>query len=185
MRAPRDTAPVETISSRQVYANSWMTVREDRIRRADGTDGVYGVVDKPTYALVIPRDGDRLHLVEQFRYPVGRRRWEFPAGTAPDRADADPADLAVRELQEETGLVAARMELIGRLDVAPGMSSQRGTVWLASGLTAGPTRREASEQDMRSAWFRAAEVEAMAARGEITDAQTLAAYLLLQLHDRH
>ena len=81
---------MEQLSSRQVYANSWMAVREDRIRRADGTDGIYGVIDKPTYALVIPRDGDRLQLVEQFRYPVGRRSWEFPAGTAPDRAASRP-----------------------------------------------------------------------------------------------
>ena len=90
---------METLASRQVYANSWMTVREDTVQRADGSRGIYGVIDKPTYALVIPRDGDRLHLVEQFRYPVGRRRWEFPAGTAPDRADVDPAELAARELQ--------------------------------------------------------------------------------------
>jgi 8-oxo-dGTP pyrophosphatase MutT (NUDIX family) len=174
---------VETLSSRQVYANNWMTVREDRIRRADGTDGIYGVIDKPTYALVIPRDGDRLHLVEQFRYAIGERRWEFPAGTAPDRAAQDPADLAVRELKEETGLVAGRMELIGHLDVAPGMSSQSGTVWLATELTEGPAERELSEQDMRAAWFPAAEFEAMARRGEISDSQSLAAYLLLRLHD--
>lgn len=175
---------METLSSRQVYANNWMTVREDAVRRADGTDGIYGVVDKPTYALVVPRDGDRLHLVEQFRYPVQERRWEFPAGTAPDRAEMDPADLAVQELQEETGLVAGRMELIGHLDVAPGMSSQRGTVWLATDLTAGPARREHTEQDMRAKWFSAAEFESMAASGELADSQTLAAYLLLQLHDR-
>src|SRR3712207_5673934 len=119
---------VQTLSSRQVYANRWMSVREDAIRRSDGTESIYAVVDKPTYALVIPRDGDRLHLVEQFRYPVGHRRWEFPMGTAPERADVDPAALAERELQEETGLVAGRMERIGSLEVAPGMSSQRGHV---------------------------------------------------------
>jgi len=174
---------VETLSSREVYANSWMTVREDRIRRADGTDGIYGVVDKPTYALVIPRDGDRLQLVEQFRYPVGERRWEFPAGTAPDRTAQDTAELAVRELQEETGLLAGRMQLIGHLDVAPGMSSQLGTVWLATELSQGPAQREHSEQDMRAAWFSTAEFEAMCRRGEITDSQSLAAYLLLRLHD--
>jgi len=172
---------VETLGSRQVYANRWMTVREDAVRRPDGTEGVYGVVDKPVYALVIPLDGDRLHLVEQFRYPVGKRRWEFPAGTAPDRADVEPAALAVQELREETGLTAGRMELIGQLDVAPGMSSQRGTVWLATELIAGPPRREHTEQDMRSAWFTTAEFEAMLRRGEVTDAQTLAAYLLLRL----
>ncbi|HVH23529.1 MAG TPA: NUDIX hydrolase [Pseudonocardia sp.] len=174
---------MQTLSSRQVYANNWMTVREDRIRRADGTEGIYGVIDKPTYALVIPRDGDRMQLVEQFRYPVGKRRWEFPAGTAPQRADQDPAELAVRELQEETGLLAGRMELIGHLDVAPGMSSQLGTVWLATELTPGPARREHSEQDMRAAWFTMAEFEAMCRRSEITDAQSLAAYLQLRLYD--
>lgn len=176
---------VETLSSRQVYANRWMTVREDAVRRADGTDGIYGVVDKPTYALVIARDRERLHLVEQFRYPIGRRRWEFPAGTAPDRAELAPDDLAARELREETGLRAGRMELIGCLDVAPGMSSQLGTVWLATELTPGPAQREHTEQDMRAAWFDAAEVEAMVRGGEITDAQSLAAYLLLRLHDDH
>lgn len=175
---------MDTISSRQVYANSWMTVREDAIRRADGSDGIYGVIDKPTAALVIPRDGDRLHLVEQYRYPVGRRRWEFPMGTAPDRAELDPAVLAARELEEETGLVAGRMELLGGLDIAPGMSSQREHVFLATELTAGPPRREHVEQDMRAAWFTTAEFEAMVREGEIVDAQSLAAYLLLLLHDR-
>lgn len=174
---------MQTLSSRQVYANRWMTVREDAVRRADGTDGIYGVIDKPTYALVIPLDGDRLHLVEQFRYPVGRRRWEFPAGTAPDRAEVDPAELAARELAEETGLVAGRMELLGRLDVAPGMSSQLGTAWLATELTAGPARREHTEQDMRAAWFTVGEFDAMIRRGDVTDAQSLAAYLLLHLRD--
>jgi len=175
---------VETISSRQVYANSWMTVREDAIRRADGSDGIFGVVDKPTAAVVIPLDGDRLHLVEQFRYPVGERRWEFPMGTAPDRAELDPARLAARELAEETGLVAGRMELLGRLDIAPGMSSQREHVFLATELTEGPPSREHQEQDMRSAWFTTAEFEETVREGGIVDAQTLAAYLLLRLHHK-
>src|SRR6187551_307522 len=77
---------VDSLGSRQVYANAWMTVREDPIRRADGSTGIYGVVDKPDFALVIPLDGERMRLVEQYRYPIGMRRWEFPQGTAPDRA---------------------------------------------------------------------------------------------------
>lgn len=175
---------IEQTSTRRVYANDWMTVREDGIRRPDGTEGIYGVVDKPTYALVVPRaDDGRLHLVEQYRYPVGARRWEFPAGTAPERAEQDPAELAVRELVEETGLSAASMTLLGTLDVAPGMSSQRGHVYLATGLTVGEPRREHQEQDMRSAWFTAVELEEATVRGAITDAQTLAAYTLLRLHD--
>jgi 8-oxo-dGTP pyrophosphatase MutT (NUDIX family) len=107
-----------------------------------------------------------------------------PTGTAPGRAELEPAALAARELQEETGLVAGRMELLGRLDIAPGMSSQRGHVFLATDLRAGAARREHTEQDMRTRWFGVAEFGEMVLRSELVDAQSLAAYLLLRLHDR-
>ncbi|WP_197420205.1 NUDIX hydrolase [Mycobacterium sp. NAZ190054] len=173
---------IRGVGTREVYRNNWLTLREDQIRRPDGSDGVYAVVDKPTYALVIPRDGDRFHLVEQFRYPIGLRRWEFPQGTAPGRADVDGAELAARELREETGLIATTMTEIGVLDVAPGMSSQRGRVFLATGITEGPHEREHEEQDMRSSWFARAELEQMLRDGTITDAQTLAAWTLMLLN---
>ncbi|KMO67248.1 MAG: NUDIX hydrolase [Mycolicibacterium rufum] len=172
---------IRALASRQVYQNNWLTIREDDIRRPDGSSGIYAVVDKPTYALVIPRDGDRFHLVEQFRYPLGLRRWEFPQGTAPDRADLEPAALAARELREETGLTAASLVELGMLDVAPGMSSQRGRVFLATGIIEGPHDREHEEQDMRSAWFERAEIEQMMRDGVITDAQSMAAWTLLLL----
>ncbi|GAA4619765.1 NUDIX domain-containing protein [Saccharopolyspora hordei] len=175
---------MEQTSSREVYANPWMSVREDGVRRPDGSEGIYGVVDKPSYALVIPLDGDQLHLVEQYRYPLGIRRWEFPQGTAPDRLDVDPLELAARELREETGLRAENLVELGLLDVAPGMSSQRGRVFLATGLTVGQHEREHEEQDMRAAWFSRAEFEKMVSAGEITDAQSIAAYALLLLHER-
>ena len=172
---------IKAVGSREVYRNPWMTVREDDIRRGDGSTGIYGVVDRPTFALVIPRDGDRFHLVEQFRYPLGLRRWEFPQGTAPDLAEVDVAELAARELREETGLIAAAMTEIGLIDVAPGISSQRGRVFLATQLTEGPHDREHEEQDMRSAWFTRAEVETMMREGVITDAQSMAAWTLMVL----
>ena len=168
-----------------MYRNSWLTIREDDIRRPDGSSGIYAVVDKPTYALVIPRlsdsDGERFHLVEQFRYPLGLRRWEFPQGTAPDRADLEPTELAARELREETGLRADSLTELGLLDVAPGMSSRRGRVFLATGITEGPHDREHEEQDMRSAWFARSEVEKMMRDGVITDAQSIAAWTLMLL----
>ena len=168
-----------------MYRNSWLTIREDDIRRPDGSSGIYAVVDKPTYALVIPRlsdsDGERFHLVEQFRYPLGLRRWEFPQGTAPDRANLEPTELAARELREETGLRADSLTELGLLDVAPGMSSQRGRVFLATGITEGPHDREHEEQDMRSAWFARSEVEQMMRDGVITDAQSIAAWTLMLL----
>ncbi|MGH3785943.1 MAG: NUDIX domain-containing protein [Pseudonocardiaceae bacterium] len=175
---------MQTLGSRQVYANAWMSVREDDVRRSDGSSGIYGVVDKPDYALIIPLNGDRVHLVEQYRYPVGARRWEFPQGTAPDRADTDPATLAARELREETGLVAGQLRLLGMLDVAAGMTAQRGRVFLATDLVAGRPEREHTEQDMRSAWFSRTDVDRMLRDGHMCDAQSLAAYALLLLHER-
>ena len=172
------------VTSREVYRNPWMTVREDDIRRSDGSSGIYGVVDKPTFALVIAADGDRYRLVEQFRYPIGLRRWEFPQGTAPGTLDGDepaPAELAAQELREETGLRATSLVVLGQLDVAPGMSSQRGWVFLATGITEGEHEREHEEQDMHSDWFTGEQVERMMADGTITDAQTLAAWTLLRL----
>lgn len=178
---------MEVLGTREVYANAWMVVREDRFRRPDGSEGIYGVVDKPDYALVIPLDVGsepvRMMLVEQYRYPLGLRRWEFPQGTAPDRADAEPSALARRELAEETGLRARELTELGLLDVAPGAMSQRGRVFLATGLTEGEPEREHSEQDMRAAWFSLDEVRSMIKNGEITDAQSIAAYALLLLHE--
>ncbi|GAA1217315.1 NUDIX domain-containing protein [Prauserella alba] len=175
---------MEQLSSRQVYTNNWMTVREDSIRREDGSAGLYGVVDKPDYALVIPYEDGRFHLVEQFRYPLGIRRWEFPQGTAPERADVEPAELAARELREETGLAAGDLVEIGKLDVAPGLSSQRGRIFLATDLTHGEPQREHEEQDMRASWFERTKFEGMITAGEITDAQSVAAYALLQLWEQ-
>jgi 8-oxo-dGTP pyrophosphatase MutT (NUDIX family) len=176
---------MQTIDTRQVYENPWMRVREDKIRRQDGSHGVYGVVDKPDYALIIPLEGERLHMVEQFRYPLGLRRWEFPQGTAPGMAETDdPFALAARELREETGLRAGHMAELGLLDVAPGISSQRGYVYLATDLTEGQHDREHEEQDMRTAWIERAEFELMIQRREVTDSQSIAAYAMLLMHER-
>jgi ADP-ribose pyrophosphatase len=175
---------IETVASREIYRNPWMVLREDDIRRPDGSSGVYAVVDKPTYALVMPYDGHRFQLVEQFRYPVGARRWEFPQGTAPGVADTEPFELAERELREETGLRATSFEPLGQIDIAPGMSSQRGWVFLATGIAEGESDREHEEQDMRSAWFSRDEVEQMIRSSVIVDSQSIAAYGLFLLHRR-
>lgn len=174
---------IRQLSSQVVYRNQWMSVREDEIVRADGSRGVYGVVDKDDFALVIPAERDGFWLVEQYRYPVGLRRWEFPQGTFDPGHTGSPADLARAELAEETGLVAARLTHLGHLHCAYGMSSQGFDVYLATGLTRGEPRRGPEEQDMRQRWVPRAEFERLVRAGEITDDSTLAAYTLYLLSD--
>jgi 8-oxo-dGTP pyrophosphatase MutT (NUDIX family) len=174
---------VRQVSSREVYRNRWLSLREDEIRLPDGSDGIYSVIDKPDFALVIPAEPDGFHLVEQYRYPVGGRYWEFPQGTAPGGARIPPGDLARAELAEETGLRADSLELLGHLHCAYGMSSQGFDVFLATGLTPGPTAREASEQDMRQRRVSRAEFEELVRAGRVTDDSTLAAYALLLMRE--
>jgi 8-oxo-dGTP pyrophosphatase MutT (NUDIX family) len=175
---------IRRVSSRVVYRSRWMSVREDQIVRPDGSPGVYGVIDKDDFALVIPAERDGFWLVEQFRYPVGARRWEFPQGTFDPGASGSPADLARAELAEETGLRARRLTHLGHLHCAYGMSSQGFDVFLGTDLVAGAPRRSVEEQDMRQRWLPRAEFEQLVRSGEITDDSSLAAYTLLLLHER-
>ncbi|WP_247671530.1 NUDIX hydrolase [Micromonospora sp. M61] len=162
-----------------------MIVREDEVRHANGSTGFYGVVDKPDYALIVPRDGDRLHLVEQYRYPVGGRYWEFPQGSWPEGTNGRAAvELAHHELREETGLSATTLVSLGRVHVAYGYSTQSCHVFLAEGLRAGEPARETTESDMRQDWFDRNDCQDLIAAGRITDSATLAALALLDLHDR-
>ncbi|MGZ4543913.1 MAG: NUDIX domain-containing protein [Blastococcus sp.] len=172
---------MRTTSSREVYRNPWIRVREDVVERADGTTGVYGVVEKPDFALILPAERDGFWLVEQFRHPVGRRSWEFPQGTWSAGDSGTAEELARAELAEETGLRADTLRRLGHLDLAPGLITQEFDVWLATGLTPGPTAREATEADMRHAFVTAAELAAMIRDGRFTDAPSLAAYALLLL----
>jgi 8-oxo-dGTP pyrophosphatase MutT (NUDIX family) len=169
------------MGSREVYRNDWMTVREDQVRRADGSTGVYGVVDKPDFALVIPRDDQGVWLVEQYRYPVRRRAWEFPQGSWGPGASGTPAELAAAELREETGLRAAELRHLGHLYEAYGFCSQGFDVYLATGLTAGRPDRELTEWDMRQQRFSDAELRQLIASGQIVDGASVAAYGLLLL----
>ncbi|GAB4058186.1 NUDIX domain-containing protein [Catellatospora paridis] len=173
---------IEQVSTRVVYRNPWMTVREDEVRRADGSAGVYGVVEKPDFALVLPRWQDGFWLVEQFRYPVGRRAWEFPQGSWGRGADGDQAALARQELAEETGLRAGSLRHLGHLYEAYGFSNQGFDVYLATDLAAGAHDREASEQDMVHRACTDAEISEMIRSGQIVDAPSLAALTLYRLH---
>jgi 8-oxo-dGTP pyrophosphatase MutT (NUDIX family) len=170
---------VRTTGSREVYRNQWIRVREDEVELADGSTGVYGVIEKPHFALVLAAERDGFWLVEQFRLPVARRTWEFPQGTWTAGSSGSPEELARTELAEETGLRAGRMQHLGHLDLAPGQTTQEFDVWLATELTAGPTAREVTEASMRHAFVPEAELRAMVRDGRFCDSPSLAAYSLL------
>lgn len=172
---------IVTVATRIVYENRWMRVREDSIRRPDGSAGIYGVVEKPDFAVIVPLDESRLHLVEQFRYPVGGRYWELPQGAWEDRPGADPLDVARGELREETGLEAAEMIHAGHLFEAYGYCNQGYHVFLARGLRPSTRSVGSEEQDMVSRAFPIEEVERMVRDGEIKDATTVATLGLLHL----
>ncbi|MFC4171910.1 NUDIX domain-containing protein [Microvirga sp. GCM10011540] len=175
------TADITTVATRIVYENRWMRVREDEIRHRDGSCGVYGVVEKTNFAVIVPVEDSSTYLVEQYRYPVKGRYWEFPQGAWEQAPDTDPLVLAGAELLEETGLTADEMVQVGHLFEGYGYSTQSYDVYLARGLAQHNARRERTEQDMVCRRFGIDEVEQMIVGGMIKDAATVAAFGLLRL----
>lgn len=173
---------IEQLSTRVAYRSRWMTVREDAVRFPDGSDGVFSVVDKGEFAVIVPIHADgRLQLVSQYRYPVHGRYWEVPQGSWEGQTDVDPTELARGELEEETGYRAGELTRIGHYHQAPGYCSQGYTLFLARNLTPGRLKRDHAEQDMETAAFRLSEVLAMIEDGRMVDTTSIAALGLLRL----
>lgn len=169
-------------SRRVVYENPWMQVTEDALVDPSGTNSTYAVLHAPDFAVVIAFDGERYQLVEQFRYPVGRRAWEFPQGAVHQPQPIEPSDVAARELAEETGLRAGTLVRLGFLHETYGRSVSGFTAFLATDLVQGEPDREPGEADMRTGWFTMDEIWTMIDDGQITDASTVAALALLERH---
>jgi 8-oxo-dGTP pyrophosphatase MutT (NUDIX family) len=172
---------VRTTGSREVYRNPWFRVREDAVELADGSQGIYGVVEKPHFALVLPYERHGFWLVEEYRLPVGRRVPGFPQGTWPSGASGSPEELARAELAEETGLRAGSLRHLGHLDLAPGLTTQQFDVWLATDLTPGETAREATEADMTCTFVTEEELRAWMRDGRFSDGPSIAGFGLLLL----
>src|SRR5580658_4287562 len=96
---------ITTLSSREVYKNQWLRLREDEILRSNGKRGIYGVVEKDDAAIILPIDHGRVWLVEQFRYTIEEREIELPQGGWEMEVE-NPEELARGELKEELGLNA-------------------------------------------------------------------------------
>ncbi len=173
---------IKTLGSRRVYENRWMKVREDRIVYPDGSESIYGVVEKNDAALIFAMDDeDGVYLVEQFRYPVGRGFWELPQGAWQEQENVDPLTLARGELQEETGLTAEEMVYFGETYEAYGFAANKCQIFLATGLKMGKPNLDAEEQGLICRRFPIGEAVEMILRGDIKDASTIAAFGLLRL----
>ncbi|MGA9565128.1 MAG: NUDIX hydrolase [Candidatus Korobacteraceae bacterium] len=170
---------IRQLSSRVVYRNKWMTVREDEIERDNGTCGIYGVIEKCDSAIILAIDGDTIYLVEQFRYPIGENSLEFPQGSL-ERNDVDPAEIARDELQAETGLVAGKLEYLGKIYIACGYANQKTYAFLATELRQAAGQRDAEEHDLTVRKVSLAQLQRLIRDNVIKDAQTLAAWGLYQ-----
>lgn len=164
-----------TLSSREVYRNHWLRLREDRILRSNGKEGIYSVVEKDDCAIILPIEDGRVWLVEQFRYPIQERALELPQGGW-EMAIENPEELARGELKEETGLHAAQMIHLGTLWIAYGFARQKEHVFLATGLTQADCDRDAEEHDLVVKSLPIAEFEQMILDGAIRDECTVAAW---------
>lgn len=175
---------ISRLSRKIMYENRWMKVHEDTVQFPDGSQGLYGVVDKEDFALIIPRHDDgKFQLVQQFRYPVGARFWEFPQGSWETQPGSDPEKVALGELEEETGYRSRSLRKLGHLYEAYGFSNQGFHVFLADQLEPGEAQHDHEEQDMQTAAFHRTELIEMVLTGQIKDAPTLAALSLLTISE--
>lgn len=171
---------IRTLSSREIYRNPWLRLREDAIERSNGARGIYGVVEKDDCAIIIPIQGETIYLVEQFRYTIQQRSLELPQGGW-ETADVDPEELARGELREETGLAAQTMTHLGTLWIAYGFARQKQHVFLATGLTPAGADPDPEEHDLALRTASIADFERMLLDGTIQDACTVAAWGLYRL----
>jgi len=168
--------PWTTLSRRVIYENPWIRVREDQVLRPDGQPGIYGVVEFKNRAVgVLPVDDEgHVWLVGQHRYPLDIYSWEIPEGGSPE--SESPEETAHRELREETGLLAGKLELIGNAHLSNSVCDEVAYIYRATELTQGPSMPEGSEKlhARRMSWD---EAWGMLQRGEITDSMSVIALL--------
>lgn len=171
----------KTLSTRPVYENPWIRLREDRVLRPDGNEGIYSVVSPRGLAVkVVALDAERrVHLVGQHRYPTDMLSWEIPGGAAKPAESA--LEAGMRELREEAGIAARSWRpLGGRLQPNNSIMDELGYLFLATDLTvlAGP------EPDAEEAFVQRVvpfdEALRMVDDGEIEDAMTLLGLLWVE-----
>jgi 8-oxo-dGTP pyrophosphatase MutT (NUDIX family) len=138
--------PWQTINSTPIYSNPWISVREDKVINPTGGDGIYGVVSFKNKAIgIVPVDKEGYTwLVGQYRYALNEYSWEIPMGGG--SFDTELIDSAIRELKEETGIIAQKWTNIMRIHTSNSVTDEEGFVFLAEELTFGETEFEDTEK---------------------------------------
>lgn len=171
-----DTDPWTVKAKRIGFRNDWFAIEEHEVIHPGGREGRYDVIRIRRLAVgVLPIDADgHVHLVGQWRFPLGRYSWEMPEGGAEPGEEA--LDCARRELEEETGFRAAEFRKVLEMDMSNSLTDERAVIFLATGLTPGAAAPEDVEVlKRRAAPFR--EVLARVVDGRIRDSMSVAAML--------
>ena len=166
----------KTLSSRTVWENPWLAVREDHVINPGGGENQYGYIHFKNRAIaIVPLDGEgNTWLVGQDRYTLGEYSWELPMGGAP--LDEAPIEAAKRELREETGLTARVWSEIMRLHTSNSITDEVGIVFIAEDLTQGEDDPEEVE-DLKVRKVSLDDAVQLVNDGKITDAISVAAIL--------
>lgn len=168
--------------SRRVYTGRVINVDLDTVRFPNGSTGSLEMVRHPGASAVLPFLTDpggadpQILLVRQYRYAAEDFIYEIPAG----RLDSgeDPAACARRELLEETGCVAQRLERVAGFYTTPGFTDEYIHAFMASGITRGSPAHEADEFISLEALSLGRALE-MIGRGEIIDGKTIITLLVV------
>ena len=144
----------------------------DQIEYDSGNSGVRETAVHPGGAVVVPvKDDGKIIFVKQFRYPLQKQLLELPAGKL--NKNEDPYVCAVRELEEETGYKAGKVEKLGAICTTPGFCTEILHIYLAKDLIPGNHNREEGELGMEIREYNLAEAEEKIKCGEIFDAKTI------------
>lgn len=147
MQYPLQRGQWTTLSSKIVYQNPWITVREDAVTRPNGEAGIYGVITAPPGVGVLPIDDDgTVYLVKQYRYGIEQESLEVIVGGTEGK---DAEESARRELLEETGIRADKLISLGHVNGYTSFINSPDYLFLARGLHFGDAQREGSEADMQ------------------------------------
>src|SRR5262252_4682293 len=174
MPEQKSAAP-EFIDSKKVFAGRVFSVTVDTVREGDATY-IREVVHHPGSAVILPAfDDGTIALVRQYRHPAVKYLLELPAGTLNDKERPEVG--AARELEEELGLIAGKLEKLSEFFVSPGFCAEKMWLYLATDLTETEQRLEDDEviEILRLPIDRALQ---MITDGEIEDAKTIIGLML-------